>query len=201
MLEDPVEIDRDMGKHISRPALHALRLEAARAVIEIAAGGAEAADGAGGAGGALAAAAGGGGDVPPFGGFAFLAAGGDWRLQEHGELLGTARVAALLPVPRAEEMDVRLVSDRSGCAQMMAALDGKAVIAIDCEGEALSRSGRLCLVQIAAEGTRDWQSASEPSRPHPRDQLPRRRCHWRIPQRWLRPSGSIGGGGGAPPHP
>ena len=152
MLEDPVETSRDMGKHVSRPAVHAIRLEAARAILEISAGGFDAA---GAAVAPVAAADGGTTDAAPLGGFSFLDGGRDWRLQEHRDLLGAARVSSLLPVPRVGVMDVRLVTDSAGCAEMVSALDGKSVIALDCEGESLSRTGRLCLVQLAAQGTRD----------------------------------------------
>ena len=141
MLEDPVETSRDMCRLVSRPALHAMRLEAARALFDISDAGvadkvAEAAGGtamaaggaalAGGAAastvGASASAAGGnamgasaaggdavgasaaGGDAvgasaAAAGAFPFLNASSDWRLTEHAQLLGAARVAAITPLP------------------------------------------------------------------------------------------------------
>ncbi|KAL1529127.1 hypothetical protein AB1Y20_000087 [Prymnesium parvum] len=77
MLEDPVELTRDMARHVTAGAVHALRLDAARALFELH-------------------------DSPADAGFAFLREGADWRLREHRELLGAERVARLLPPPRGE---------------------------------------------------------------------------------------------------
>ena len=71
----------------------------------------------------------------------------DWRLREHAQLLGSARLAALQAVPAASS--AVLVAGLAACEPMLAAVESSAALALDCEGERLSRHGRMCLLQVS----------------------------------------------------
>ncbi|KAL3911073.1 MAG: hypothetical protein SGPRY_008832 [Prymnesium sp.] len=142
MLEDPVETDRDLGRYVNQHALRSIRIEAARALIDISDSSNPRSPPASVHSTPL----------PPSA-FGWIQEESDWRLSEHREVLGTARVSQLLPPPRAHQIRVEVVNGSDGVARMLAALDGRGVVAIDCEGEGLSRTGRVCLIQLAAEGT------------------------------------------------
>ena len=69
MLEDPIEINRDLARLVGRPPLHAMRLDACLALFTLQAGGSLLDD---------------------------VCAPSDWRLREHAQLLGAARVEDFL---------------------------------------------------------------------------------------------------------
>ena len=160
MIEDPIEIGRDLGKHSGRGALHAMRLDASLALLTLSRGG------------TLAAAC----------------APSDWRLREHVTLLGASRVSQVLTAqhPHAATSGVcsplsslqrppviiisttitttttsssssssasyTLVSSMAVCTSaLLPALRSANALALDCEGESLSRSGRLCLLQLCTD--------------------------------------------------
>ena len=171
-VEDPLETSRDLGRLVSRTAVHAMRFEAASALFALTAGG------------SLEVA---------------VCSPSDWRLCEHAQVLGQQHVARRLEAagspgsgsgsgfPSSAPV---LVADEAAGDEMMSRLDSLArraaepggaaaapqlpaqeatqmMVGIDCEGESLSRRGRLCLLQLALpDGTVflvDTLSAAGPS--------------------------------------
>ena len=127
MIEDPVETGRDLGKHMSRPASHALRLDAALALFMISDGAA----------------------------LEDICAPSDWRLREHAPILGLQRIEDLNTLTAravVHRSTPTLITTLDDCqTKLLPSLTQSTKIGLDCEGEQLSRSGRLCLVQICTE--------------------------------------------------
>ena len=120
MLEDPIEIGRDLGRLVGRAPLHAMRLDAALALVTIA----------------------GGGSLDE------VCVVSDWKLREHVDILGASRLSELQLPPARPSV---LVTTLAQCEATLPTLRRSASLGVDCEGEQLSRAGRLCLLQISGE--------------------------------------------------
>ena len=123
MLEDPIETQRDLGRLVGKPALQAIRLEAAWAAIRL-------------SGGASLEQL-----CEPF----------DWRLRPYASLLGHERLAPLWALRALGGAPPLYVHDQRTCEAMLVSLPRARILGLDCEGEQLSRHGRLCLLQLSTD--------------------------------------------------
>lgn len=124
MLEDPIEASRDLGRLVGRPPMHAMRLDACLALCTLSKGGSLIDD---------------------------VCAPSDWRVREHARLFGADALRAHLNLPAAAQpMLVTSVAQLQ--THVAPALAHARSVALDCEGEHLSRSGRLCVLQLCTDG-------------------------------------------------